>query len=428
MASQKKIRPYKEGCLYYNEKRKKWGAQVSVGKDPKTGKLKRPMKYFNTQKEALAYIKEMKDKYSHNIHVDADKMTVKEWLDKWFDTYKKPKLRENTQVSYRGILDICINAIGDMKLDKVQTSDLQYIIYKVIGSDKYRTCQYFRTVIKQAFKRARQEHLIVDNPAEFLELPKKPAPKEHHMPTLEEWAKLYNHKVGFYGWQLAIYTEYLTGMRRSELLALTWDSFEIVQGENGEIKGGFVTVNKAMGIGDKDPETKRCKIYIGETKSAKSVRRLPVSAEYCKELLAYKKKQAEMQLASKTWEHPEMVFTTNDGRYYNPDVFSSLYSKVCREEELHFTFHDLRHDMASSMKTSNIFDIKDIQSQLGHSNVQITLDTYTHMKKEDNEKVENWVEERSNKLKFVSADCLHPAQNQTQPNTTKQKVIRLTNA
>ncbi|WP_276840224.1 tyrosine-type recombinase/integrase [Anaerovibrio lipolyticus] len=398
MGSQKKARAHNEGTVFYREDRKRWVAQVTAGVDPKTGKIRRPLKYFKTQKEALAYVRQMLEKYSHNLHVDADKMTVRDWLNKWFDTYKVPKLRENTQVSYRGILDICINAIGNMKLDKVQTSDLQYVIYKVIGTNKYRTCQYFRTVIKQAFKRARQEHLIVDNPAEFLELPQKPAKKPFVKPTIEDWKTLLEYPTGFYGWQMAIYTEYITGLRRSELLALTWDSFDIKRDENGKITGGSVIIDKAIAIGNKDPETKRRRVYIDKTKSEKSVRKLKLSADYCLKLMEYKKKQAAIRLASKTWEHPEMVFTTNDGRYYNPDVFSSLYSRICREKDLKFRFHDLRHDMATSMKLSHIFDVKDIQGQLGHSNVQITLDTYTHIEDEDASRVGDWVDERFKKL------------------------------
>ncbi|WP_294523503.1 tyrosine recombinase XerC [uncultured Anaerovibrio sp.] len=398
MASKKKIRPRSEGSIYYNEKRKKWAAQISIGTDPKTGKAIRPMKYFNTQKEALTYIKEMKDKYSHNIHYDAEKITVAQWLNKWFETYKIPKLRENTQVSYRRILDICINAIGKMKLEKVTASDLQYIIFHKIGSDHYRTCQYFRTVIKQAFERARREHLIIENPAEFLELPPKPDKRQFIKPTLEIWRKLLDHEPGFYGWQMAIYTVFITGIRRSELLALTWDSFKIERDKNNVITGGTVTIDKAMGIGNVNPDTGRRNIYIDRTKSRTSVRTLHLPAAYCRELITFKKKQNAIQLASKSWEHPEMLFTTNDGRYYNPNVFSSLFTKVCKELALNITFHMLRHDMATSMKASHRLDFKDIQGQLGHSNIQITLDTYTHIQDEDVAEVSNWLDERFSQL------------------------------
>lgn len=383
-----------EGTIYFNSQRNKWIAQITLAYDPRTGKRKRPAVYADTKKEAIQKLKQLQEKYAHNIHFDADKITVRDWLIKWFETYKVPKLRENTQASYRQILDKCIEAIGYMKLEKVQPSDLQYIIYHKIGADHYRTCQYFRAVIKQAFDRAVVEHLLIESPAGHLELPPKPPKKKFVKPTRETWQALLDADVSFYGWQMIILTVMVTGMRRSEILALTWDSFHIERDNNDRITGGSVTIDKAMGIGNVNPETGRRNVYVGRTKSESGIRKLFVPPSYVKELLKYKNKQNIMRLASKTWEHPEMVFTTYDGRYYNPDVFSSLYSKVCRENDIKTTFHMLRHDFATSMNSSHIFNFKDIQNQLGHSNIQITLDTYTHIEKKDLQKVGNWVDER----------------------------------
>lgn len=386
-----------DGTVYYHSGRGEWLAQITLAYDPVTGKRKRRTRYAKTKREALQQLEELKELYARNIHFDADKITVRDWLLKWFDTYKVPKLRENTQASYQRILDICIEAIGYMKLEKVQPSDLQYIIYHVIGSEHYRTCQYFRTVIKQAFNREVVEHLIIESPADHLELPPKPPKRKFVKPTVETWNTLLNANVGFYGWQLAILTVMSTGVRRSELLALTWDSFKLEKDENG-VLSGHVTIDKAMGIGNVDPVTKRRNVYVGRTKSENSIRTLFVPHSYVMELLEYRKKQNIMRLAAKTWEHPEMVFTTNDGRYFNPDVFSSLYSKVCRENGIKTTFHMLRHDFATSMNASHEFNPKDVQHQMGHSNIQITMDIYTHMEEKDLERVENWVDERYGKI------------------------------
>ena len=71
---------------------------------------------------------------------------------------------------------------------------------------------------------------------------------------------------------------------------------------------------------------------------------------------------------------------------------------VCRNLGIQTTFHMLRHDMATSMKASHQFDFKDIQKQLGHSNIQITLDTYTHMEEKDLQKVGEWMDNRFEKI------------------------------
>ncbi len=53
----------------------------------------------------------------------------------------------------------------------------------------------------------------------------------------------------------------------------------------------------------------------------------------------------------------------------------------------------LRHDMASRMKASGQFDFKDIQEQLGHSTIQITMDIYTHINEEKKAAVSNWLQD-----------------------------------
>ena len=52
----------------------------------------------------------------------------------------------------------------------------------------------------------------------------------------------------------------------------------------------------------------------------------------------------------------------------------------------------LRHDMASRMKASGQFDFKDIQEQLGHSTIQITMDIYTHIDEEAKAAVSHWLD------------------------------------
>ena len=58
----------------------------------------------------------------------------------------------------------------------------------------------------------------------------------------------------------------------------------------------------------------------------------------------------------------------------------------------------LRHDMASRMKASGKFDFKDIQEQLGHSTIQITMDIYTHIDEESKSAVGKWLESDAENL------------------------------
>ena len=57
------------------------------------------------------------------------------------------------------------------------------------------------------------------------------------------------------------------------------------------------------------------------------------------------------------------------------------------------TFHMLRHDLASRMKDSKKFDLKDIQEQLGHSTINVTMDIYTHLNEDSKAAVGRWMQE-----------------------------------
>ncbi|SDP79690.1 Phage integrase family protein [Selenomonas ruminantium] len=69
------------------------------------------------------------------------------------------------------------------------------------------------------------------------------------------------------------------------------------------------------------------------------------------------------------------------------------------------TFHMLRHDMASRMKALGQFNFKDIQEQLGHSNIQITMDIYNHIDEEAKAAVSHWLDgDAGNIVSLASAN------------------------
>ena len=146
-------------------------------------------------------------------------------------------------------------------------------------------------------------------------------------------------------------------------------------------------------------------VFLSQPKTEKSRRQLYLPPALCKELAAYKVRQMKLRLQNGHWEHPEMVFTDKDGAYISPCVFSSQYVKVRKKLGIKTTFHMLRHDMASRMKASHRFDFKDIQEQLGHSTIQITMDIYTHINEEKKAAVSDWLQnDMDNVVDFGECD------------------------
>ena len=98
-------------------------------------------------------------------------MTVREWLDFWYQTHKKPTLRPNTQMSYeQRIYGHIIPALGSIPLDKLTQNDLQqfYTNLKQSGrrkdADRYgeglsdQTVRGCHTTLRSALAKAVEEH------------------------------------------------------------------------------------------------------------------------------------------------------------------------------------------------------------------------------------------------------------------------------
>ncbi len=75
----------------------------------------------------------------------------------------------------------------------------------------------------------------------------------------------------------------------------------------------------------------------------------------------------------------DMVFAREDGFYIDPATFRDHYQKKLKEAGLgHYTIHALRHTFATRALEAGV-PIKVVSQILGHSTVQITMDTYSHV-------------------------------------------------
>lgn len=229
-----KSRADREGSVYFNKAKGCWTAQITVGNNPKTGRRIYRYKMAPTKREAIKKLEELQYKYAAVTSLDAEHITLGEWLHKWFHTYVEPKIRENTQAGYLSIISLLTRELGSIRLDSLSSFDIQTLLFVKL-KEHYRTAQLCRLLMKPALKKAVKNHLISENPAEDLELPPKLAKREFVKPSHEDWQKLINARTPYRSWRLIMLTEYVTGARISELLALKWEniSFLYKNGENG---------------------------------------------------------------------------------------------------------------------------------------------------------------------------------------------------
>lgn len=365
------------GSIYRS--RNGWTAEISLGYDAKTGARLRKRAAAATRKEAGEKLKKMLTASD----IVTCSITLADWINVWYIGRKRHRLRENTGRMYEHYLDVARRYFPFTPLSAIRWQDVQRLIDTEFA-EHHRAAQHFHTVLKMAFDEAVKEKLISVNPADDIELPPRSRKKKFHKPDIKAWEELLTAETPLYCWRLLLLTEMVTGLRRSEILALRWEDI------TEDAEGGTLRVKKALIIGRKNEADGRRRLIRANTKSEAGERLLPLPPSYMSELAPYRQYQME-QIPH---NNDGLLFTDKDGEAINPDTFSSIYYRVRKRLGIETTFHQLRHDMATSMKDARIFDMKDVQTQLGHSSIKVTMDVYTHTGKESRSRVTSWMERR----------------------------------
>lgn len=157
-----------------------------------------------------------------------------------------------------------------------------------------------------------------------------------------------------------LFTAIFTGMRKGELLALTWDKI------NWITKKIIVNSNLYKGI-------------LGDPKTFTSNRQIDMCNELAKVLKEWKIKCPHSD--------KNLVFPNLNGNFLDPDnMIKRKFEPILRKAGIaKMPFHSLRHSYTALLISQNV-PIKYIQKQLGHSSIEVTLDTYGHLTPEVHEK------------------------------------------
>lgn len=162
------------------------------------------------------------------------------------------------------------------------------------------------------------------------------------------------------------YTALFTGMRRSELLALRWSDIDLIL---CQLYGNRTLHQLRTG-----------EIIYRQPKTEKGRRQIALSPSTALVLKEHRETQEQlMQAQGITLNNDSLVFSQIDGKPLLPDSITHAWMKLARRSGLHgIRLHDARHTHASLMLKQGIHP-KIVQERLGHSSIQITLDTYSHV-------------------------------------------------
>jgi len=380
----KKRRGHGEGTIFYRKDKKLWVAQMTVGHDPDTVKIKRVTFYGKTRKEAREKLNKALVDLTEGTFVEPSQITVKQWITTWLQEYMKPHLRPTTWGNYETLVRChIIPAIGEIPLRKLRPEHLQKLYNDLLkngrkdgkeGGLSPRMVRYTHSIIHHALEQAVKNGLVVRNVSKATERPKQPK-KEMATLTAEQVDALLEEAKNDRLYP-ALVLEFHTGLRLGELLALRW--------EDVDLKAGLVSVKRSLArVKNEEPGDKKTKIIFQEPKTGKGIRTIPIPADVVSVLRTHKIRQTEERLKlGPSYNTEGLVFTSATGGPIWPESFRRYWKSLLKRANLpDIRFHDARHTFATLMLELGEHP-KTVQEILGHSRISQTLDTYSHVRPE----------------------------------------------
>ena len=348
--------------------------------DETTGKRINKSVYAPTQSEVKRKLKELikqiEDNENDDLYVKPNTLTFGEWLDTWMNEYKKNSVRPATYSSYDNNIKLHIRpALGNIEIQKMRPDHVQTLLNSLTRGNTKKpalapwTVLKVKNIISGALEQAIRNQIIPYNPAKAA-IPPKLKQREIRVLSQDE-QKQFIEAVKGHRLEALYILALATGMRRGELMAITWDC---VDWENNQIavKGSISRI--------KDPDTNITELRYSEPKTKSGRRYIPILPNMKPILLKHKDQQEEEKSqAGSAWNKRNLVFCSNVGTPLEPRRIATTMNKITDKAGLpRFTFHALRHSFATRMLEANV-PAKVVQDVLGHSDVTLTLNTYSHV-------------------------------------------------
>jgi integrase len=349
-----------EGTVYRRKGDGRWSGCITLPDGTR--------KYFygKKQSEVVAKIDEALHDLRRGMLAIGPSVTVQEYMEQWLEEIHKPLVKLGTYKNYEEMLrNYIVPGLGKVKLQSLTPQQVQAFYSKKMRDGLApKAINNIHGLLHKALSNAVKWNIVPRNVCDAVTPPR--VSRQEKTVLTKDQAYTLLRQIKDHRLEALFTLAIVTGMRCGELLALRWHDIDIA-GCSLQVKRS-VRYIKDHGHVESEPKT------------VKSRRQIMLPVFVVEVLLRHKAKQEEQREKSEEgWVERDLVFTTHEGNYLALTTLRRAFNNVLKQAGLpHMRFHDLRHSAATILLSRGTHP-KVVQEILGHSQISMTLDVYSHV-------------------------------------------------
>lgn len=340
----------------------RYETKVFLGYDD-TGRRIRKSVFAKSSAELERKVFEIRQQIKESTYIINDTMLIKDYCNKWYDTYKSHK-ETNTKAMYKNIINkhIC-PCLGDLMIKQLKKQDIQAMLNS--RYDRPRTCHQIVLVLKQIIDEMKMDKCIspldAENLTKNLSIPKYKAREKRALNKLELEAI---RKSDFTIRERAfVYILFYFGLRREEALGLMKNDFDFINNK--------LHIQRAIIFNKNNSECKGTKSFAGERSIDIPVECLDFFKSYLSSL------------------HTLYLFTKLDGTAITKSSYDKMWKSILKKMNdavmtdygINITAHYFRHNYCTLLYYSDVSVGKAVEL-MGHADYRIIMNIYKHLDEE----------------------------------------------
>jgi integrase len=321
--------------------------------------------YGRTRQEVAEKLSKAVSDRVGGVVFDGDYETLGAYLQRWIDEVVRGTVKQSTLENYAYIARLhIIPELGRVKLRALKSRDVRRHYREKLDSGlSPRTVQIIHTVLRKALQQAVRDDVLPRNICDAVTAPRQT--KKEMQPLTPEQAKRLLENVREDRLRALYVLAITAGLREGELLGLRWEDVDLER--------------KLLQVRRQLTRTRDGLSFTAPKRGKARVVRLTDMATAALE--AHREAQNEERArAGSLWQETGLVFTSITGTPVDVGnlTYRSFRPLLKRTDLPRIRFHDLRHTCATLLLSKGTHP-KIVQEMLGHANISMTMDTYSHV-------------------------------------------------